>query len=130
MEHNPFSIRRLLTNVKYRKDHPDYHIADVKIIKHEVIKFKTTDLYINETINYIKDNIIKYYQNLKSVKIYINIFTKNNIIHRFIINVSSIITDLLKIKAEINFKRTIFIFIIYENKLVYSENLDFSHLQR
>jgi hypothetical protein len=59
-----------------------------------------------------------------------NIFDQNNIIHRFIITVSNIIKDLLKIKEDINYKITnkIFIFIMYEKKLVFCGNLDFSHL--
>ena len=125
MDKLSFSKKTVISKVNYDYD---YQINDVKIIKYQIEKFKNTDQYINIMINYIKDNIIKFLQNLKLVKIYMNICDQKNIIHRFIISVSNIIADLLNLKETLNFNKSIFIFIIYENKLVFSGNLDFSHL--
>ena len=83
---------------------------------------------MNIIVNYIKDNIIKDCKDLKSVKVYMNIYDKKNIIHRFILAVSNIIADMLKLKNKINLKKSIFIFIMYENKLLFSGNFDFSHI--
>jgi len=128
MDQKPFTKRYVSSKVIYTIDSKDYKIEHVYIIKHEIVKFKSSDLYINLMINHIKDNIIKNCKNLKLVKIFIDVFDKNNIIHRFMVNVSNIIKDLLKLKGELDFSKTIFIFIIDNNKLLFCGNLDFSHL--
>jgi len=128
MNNKSFSKIHIKSQVTYQIEPNDYKIVKVNIIKQETLTFKSTDLYINIIINNIKDNIIKYCKNLKLVKIYIDAFDKSNIIHRFIVNVSNIIKDFLKIKGEINYSKFIFIFIMEGNKLLFCRNLDFSHL--
>lgn len=142
MDHKQVSFRIVHSIVNYKLDQScnqvilpnkflndsSLDVSNVKIVEHKVVKFKTTELYINSIINYIKDNIIKYCNNLKSVTILINAFDQNNIFHKFIMTVSNIINDLLQIKEKINFKKNIFIIIIHENKLIFCGNLDFSYL--
>ena len=128
MEYKPFEKKIVIAKVKCFINKYDYQVSDVNIIKYQICKFSNTNKYINTEINYIKDNIIKNCKNLKLVKIYINIYDKNNIIHRFILSVSNIISDLLKIKENINVYKSIFIFIMYENKILFCGNLDFAHI--
>jgi hypothetical protein len=128
LDQKPFTKRYVSSKVTYIIDPEDYKIEHVNIIKYEKVKFKSTEIYINLMINYIKDNIIKNCKNLKLVKIFIDAFDNKNIIHRFMVNVSNIIKDFLKLKGELNFSKTIFIFVIDGNKLLFSGILDFSHL--
>jgi hypothetical protein len=128
IDQKPFTKRYVSSKVTYIIDPKDYKIEHVNIIKYEKVKFKSTEIYINLMINYIKDNIIKNCKNLKLVKIFIDAFDNKNIIHRFMVNVSNIIKDFLKLNGEFNFSKTIFIFIMDGNKLLFSGILDFSHL--
>lgn len=126
MEHNPVTVEITDALVKYT--HPDYNISDVKITNNKVIKFKSTEIYINYMINFIKDKIIKYCKDLRYVKIYINVFNKDNIIHRFFLTVYNIINDLQKKKQIINFKKNIIIVVIENKKLKFFGNIDFNYL--
>ena len=128
MDKKPFYKKYVSAKVLYEKDPIAYKVHNVTIMKYEKQKFKSNDLYINKMINYIKDNIIKNCTNLKTVNIYINVYDKSNIMHKFIVNVSNIIKDFLEIKGELNFSKSIFIFIMEENKLIFAGGLDFSHL--
>lgn len=127
MENKPFKTRIITTNVRYMIRNPDYIISDVVINKDKIYNYKNTEQYLNKIINYIKDNIIKHCKDLKSVKIYMNVYEQGNIIHRFIIAISKIIADLLKLKEDTH-NKSIIIYIIYDNKLIFLGDYDFSYL--
>lgn len=129
MTQTSLTTNMVFSKVECYKNENDYIVDNVEILAHSgQYHFKSTEKYINVIINYIKDNIIKYCDDLRKVKIYINIFDKNNIFHRLILNVSNIICDLLKIERQIDFKRTIFIFIHDKDKILFCANLDFSRV--
>ena len=126
MTQTSLTTNMVFSKVECNKNENDYIVDNVEILPHSgQYHFKSTEKYINVIINYIKDNIIKYCDDLRTVKIHMNIFDKNNIFHRLILNVSNIINDLLKIERNINFKRTIFIFIHDKNKILFCANLEF-----
>jgi hypothetical protein len=129
MTQTSFTTNMVFSQVECYKNENDYIVDNVEILPYSGhYYFKSTEKYINVIINYIKDNIIKYCDDLRKVKIYINLFDKNNIFHRLILNVSNIINDLLQIERQINFRRTIFIFIHDKDKILFCANLDFSRI--
>jgi hypothetical protein len=114
--------------VSYKKGNIDYEVLKLMDIKREIKYFKTTNSYINNFIDYMKCNVIKKLKNLNLVKIYLNIFDKNNILHRLIVNISNMLRDLLKYKEKFTFNKSVFVAITYENKLVFTGRLDFNDL--
>ena len=125
MENKHFSMRQITSGVDCMIDESDYKVTDVKIIKDQIYKYKDIHQYLHSIINNIKDNIIKHCKNLESVKIDMNIYDQENIIHRFILAVSNIIAELLRLK-EFVINKSIIISIKYENKIVFCGSYDFS----
>ena len=64
-----------------------FYIYKIDIKSNSIYKFKNENLHINNIIDYIKDNIIKNYPNLNNIKIKIELFNKNSLIHKFIIDI-------------------------------------------
>ena len=62
-------------------------IYNIDTRKHNIIKFKNENIYINHVMDHIKDKILKNYPSLKHIRIKIELFDQSNSIHCFIINV-------------------------------------------
>jgi hypothetical protein len=117
---NNILLDELSCNVNYKKGYIDYEVIKLNDIKKEIKYFKNTNTYFSYIIDYIKNNVIKHYPNLNLVKIQLNIFDKNNIIHRFIIKISNMIQDILNYKEKIFLCKSIIIYITYENKIIFA----------
>jgi hypothetical protein len=130
MDNLLFSVRKITSNINYRIDNSNYEIHNIEIIKDQILKYKNTEQYMHAIINYIKDNIIKSCTDLKLVKIVFNIYDQKNIIHQFILTISNIIADLLNLKTiiENDLNKSLIIYIIYDEELIFSGSYDFSHL--
>jgi hypothetical protein len=123
---NGFYSKIVKCNVYYNEGYIDYEVSKLVNIIEELKYFTNTNNYIRSFIDHIKHNIIRKLPNLNSVQIQLNIFDKDNILHRFIIVISNIIQDLLKYKKKINFSKSIIVSIEYENKLIFIGNIDFT----
>jgi len=55
-------------------------------------------------------------------------FDKNNIIHKIIIVIANMMTNLLKIKENLNIYKSIFVVIEYEGQTVFMGSLNFTGL--
>jgi hypothetical protein len=115
-------------NVHYTEKYNDYNVNKLSDIKYEEIYCNNCNIYIKSFIDYIKDNIIKKLENLNFVKIHLNIFDKNNILHRLIITVSNMAYDLLKIKKHISFNKSVFTYVTYNKKIVFIGNINFENV--
>jgi hypothetical protein len=60
--------------------------------------------------------------------IQLNIFDKNNILHRFIISISNMIQDLLKLKNKISINKSVFISIEYQKQIIFIGHINFTGL--
>jgi len=103
---------------------------DIKIynLEKEIIYCKNDVDYINGFIEHIKERVIKKCKNLRSVKIMLATFDKNNIIHKIIIVIANMMTNLLKIKENLNIYKSIFVVIEYEGQTVFMGSLNFTGL--
>jgi hypothetical protein len=111
--------------VNYSKSYDIYKFNEFNNIKKQKIYFKNFNLYIQYIIDYLKNNIIKDLQNLNLVEIYLEIYDKNNLLHKFIITIQKLLSDLLNLKNQICINKSIFIHIIYENKIKFAGILEF-----
>ena len=123
---NGFYGKNVSCNIYYKKEFFDYEVSKLENIKEEKRYFKNCDDYIRSFIEHIKDNIIKNLKNLNSFQIHLAIFDENNILHRFIVKISNMIQDLLQYKEKICFNKSVFVYIIYENNIVFTGNISFN----
>lgn len=103
---------------------------DIKIynLEQEIIYCKNDVDYIKGFIEHIKERVIKKCKNLTSVKIMLATFDKNNLIHKIIIVIANMMTNLLKIKEKVNMYKSIFVVIEYEGQTVFMGSLNFTGL--
>ena len=125
---NGFYGRNISCKVYYKEGFFDYEVSKLDNIKEEKLYFKNCDNYIRSFIEHIKNNVIKKLKNLNLVQIYLAIFDENNILHRFIVTISNMIQDLLKYKEKICFKKSVFVYVTYENNIVFTGNISFKGL--
>ena len=127
-----FYAQRASCNLRYNRNFFKNEINedDIKLdnLEKEIFYCKNDVEYMRRFIEHIKDKVIKKCKNLSSVKIMIAIFDKNNIIHRLMIVVATMMRNLLKIKEKINFYKTIVVIIQYEGEDVFMGNLNFTGL--
>jgi len=95
-----------------------YDIIQKKQKEQKIIKFKNENMYINYLIDYIKENILKKYSNLKNLKINIEIYDKNNNIHKFILNILNY--NQLKLYS---LNKIIIIYIKEHDKIIFIGNI-------
>lgn len=125
---NGFYAEHCGCRVKYFIKDNDYQVDKLIDLKKELIYCKNTNDYIAKFIEYIKDNVIKRCKNLEAVKIKLAIFDKNNILHKFIVTVSSMLINLLKSKQKIDFYKSIFVIVKYEKEIVFMGDINFKGL--
>lgn len=121
-----FYAKLVKCNVYYNESYFDYEVSKLVDIKEELKYFTDTNNYIRSFIEHLKNNVIKKLPNLNSVKIELNIFDRDNMLHRFIIVISNMIQDLLRLKEKICICKSIIVSIKYENKLIFIGNLNFT----
>ena len=125
-----FSANLINCNIHYKYGFFDYEVENIQNIQHQIIHFKNSDHYIKIFIDNIKHNVIKKYPNLSSICVYLNVFDKNNVLHRLIITVSNMIHDILKLKKMFYCtNKTVFVSVSYENKIVFIGSINFTGLK-
>jgi hypothetical protein len=107
----------------YLKD--DFEINGIEDIERNLSFCYGGEQYIKSFIDSLKDKVIKYLPQLNKVNFILAIFDKNNVMHRFIIATSEILRKMLGIERKINYYKSIFVIIEYDNKIVFTGNLNF-----
>jgi hypothetical protein len=79
-------------------------------------------------VEFIKENVIRKYKDLDKISIHVQMFDKNNIIHRFVINVINIMRDLMHIKDKIDFYKSICVSVYNNNHYVFTGQINFTGL--
>ena len=99
---------------------------DIKLynIEKEIIYCKNEVDYIRRFIDFIKERVIKKCKNLSSVKIMLATFDKNNMMHKFMIFISDMVTKLLQMKElqmkeKVNIYESIIVIIEYEGQTAF-----------
>jgi hypothetical protein len=125
-----FYAQRASCNFKYNKSFFKNEINEDDIIldnlKKEVFYCKNDIDYMRSFIEHIKDRVIKKCKNLSSVKIILATFDRNNIIHKFMIIITNMMRNLLKLKEKINYYKSIIVIIEYEGEMVFMGDLNFT----
>jgi hypothetical protein len=123
---NRICAQTVSANVHYKTGFLDYEVEKLVDIKSERRYFKNSDNYIRGFIEHMKTHIIKKLPNLSLVQIYLAILDESNILIRFMIKISTMMQDILKVNRKLTFKQSIFVYITYENNLVFSGIIDFA----
>jgi len=106
----------------------DFEIFDLTEIEREKYYCYGTDQYIKNFIGVMKERVIRYLPCLKKVDIRLGILDKNNMWHRFIIATVEMLNHILKIERKMNYYKSMFVVIHYENNIVFTGNLNFEGL--
>ena len=106
-------------NIKYILINKTFFINNIDALQHNIIKCKNDNVYIHYIMNYIKDNIFKNYNNLKNIKIKIEIFNKDNYIHQFALAINNKLCNMF----YNDYNRMILIFIYEYDKLIFIGNI-------
>lgn len=106
----------------------DFEIDDVTDIERERDCCYGTDQYIRNFIGVIKDKVIRHLPCLHKVEMKLGILDKDNMWHRFIISTIEMLHKMLNITRKINYYKSIFVIIRYENNIVFTGNLNFEGL--
>jgi len=118
--------QQISAQVNYKIGFFDYEVEKLVDIKSELYYYKNSDNYIRGFIEHMKTHIIKKLPNLSLVKIYLVILDESNILIRFMITISNMLQDILKVNRKLTFKQSVFVYITYENKLVFNGIIDFT----
>lgn len=125
---NGFYAEHISANVQYNKGLIDYDVSKLDNIKLEKIYCKNSNAYILGFIEHMKTHIIKKLPKLNAVNIYLVTLDKGDILIRFMITITNMMHDILKIKRKLTFNKSIFVYITYENKIVFTGVIDFRGL--
>jgi hypothetical protein len=110
-----FYVKRASCNFQYNRSFFKNEINEddftLDNLEKEIIYCKNDVDYIKSFIEHIKEKVIKKCKNLKSVKIMLATFDKNNLIHKIIIIIVNMMKDLLKIKEKVNIYKSIIVVI-------------------
>jgi hypothetical protein len=106
----------------------DFEIFDLTEIEREKHYFYRTDQYIKNFIGVMKERVIRRLPCLHKVNIQLGILYKNNIWHRFIIATTEMLFKMLNIKRKLNYYKSLFVIIYYENEIVFTGYLNFEGL--
>ncbi len=106
----------------------DFEIDDLTEIEREQHYCYGTDKYIKNFIEVMKDRVIRHLPCLNNVEIKLGILDKDNMWHRFIISTIDMVDKMLNRKRKLNYYKSIFVIIRYENNVVFTGNLNFEGL--
>ena len=130
---NGFYAQKASCNFQYNRSFFKNEIneSDIKLdnLEKEIFYCKNDVEYMRSFIEHIKERVIKKCKNLNSVKIMLATFDKNNLIHKIMIVVTTMMKNLLKIKEKINYYKSIIVLIEYEGQLVFMGGLNFTGLE-
>jgi len=118
--------QQISAQVNYKIGFFDYEVEKLVDIKSELYYYKNSDNYIRGFIEHMKTHIIKKLPNLNLVQIYLAILDESNILIRFMVKITTMMQDILKVNQKLTFKQSVFVYITYENKLVFSGIIDFA----
>ena len=110
-------------DVYYRKIFYNYYLSKLDNIRQEKIYIKNDIDYINKYIEILKDRVIRKLPNVNLVKVELEIYDENNVLHKFIYTIQ----DLLEIK-KISTNKLIVVCIKYNNEIVFFSLVDFTNL--
>jgi hypothetical protein len=127
-----FYAKRVNCNFKYKQSFFQNEIneGDIQLynLEKEIIYCKNDIDYIKCFIENIKEKVIKKCKNLNSVKIILAVFDKNNIFHKIMVVITTMIWNILKIKDKINLYKSIIVIIEYEGHPIFIGDLNFTGL--
>ena len=127
-----FYAKRASCNVRYNRSFFKNEINENYIqlfdLEKEIFYCKNEVYYIKSFIDHIKEKVIKKCKNLSSVKIILATFDKNNILHKIIIAIATMMKNFLQIKEKINYYKSIMVIIEYEGQEVFMGGLNFNPL--
>jgi hypothetical protein len=123
---NRICAENITANVNYKIGFFDYEVEKLVDIKSELRYYKDSTNYIRGFIEHMKTHIIKKLPNLNAVKIYLAILDESNILIRFMVKITTMMQDILKVNRKLTFKQSVFVYITYENNLVFSGIIDFA----
>jgi hypothetical protein len=106
----------------------DVEIGDIIDIEREKHYCYGIDQYIKNFIGLMKDRVIRYLPCLHKVEFNLAILDKNNMWHRFMIATVDMLRRILKIERKIDYYKSIFVVIRYENNVVFTGILNFQGL--
>lgn len=125
-----FYAQKVSCNFKYNKSFfkNEFNEDDITVdnLEKEIFYCKNDIDYMRSFIEHIKDRVIKKCKNLSSVKIILATFDRNNIIHKFMIIITNMMRNLLKLKEKINYYKSIIVIIEYEGEMVFMGDLNFT----
>ena len=107
----------------------DFEIDDLTEIEREQHYCFGTDQYIRNFIGVMKDRVIRHLPCLHKVDIKLGILDKDNMWHRFIITTVEMLSKILGVKRKLNYYKSIFVIIHYENNVVFTGNLNFEGIE-
>jgi len=116
--------------VKYSYNYfaDDINIGNISDIEREICECIGTDQYIQGFIRAMKDRVIRQLPNLSEMRILLAVFDKDNLWHRFMISTVQMLFSILNINRKINFYKSIFVVIKYENTVVFTGSLNFENI--
>ena len=127
-----FYARRASCNFRYNPSfftsEIDKNAIEISNPEKEMIYCKNETDYIRRFIEHIKEQVIKKCKNLDSVQIILATFDKDNIIHKLMVAITTLVRNLLKIREKVNLYKSIVVFIEYEGQPVFMGNLNFTGL--
>lgn len=107
-----------------------FKIKSIEVLKRELVYCKNEEAYIKSFIEFIKENIIRQFNNLNKIQIKLSILDKNNIFHNIIIKVYHMMNEILNLKIKnINFYKSIFVIIYYEGKQIFLGSINFEGIK-
>ena len=107
---NRMCAQTITANVHYKTGFLDYDVDKLVDIKSELRYFKNSDNYIRGFIEHMKTHIIKKLPNLNLVQIYLAILDESNILIRFMVKITTMMQDILKVNKKLTFKQSVFVY--------------------
>lgn len=123
-----FEVLTTKCKVYFNKGFLDYDVVKLVDVRKEVRYVSSDDNYIKLFIDDLKNMVIRKLPCLNLVSIQLSVLDNNKILHRFIITISNMVNDLLKLKQKIDLNKTIIVCVEYDNQIVFLGGLNFTGL--
>jgi hypothetical protein len=116
--------KQITFDVKYKSKN------DIKIenINKNKLYFNNLKKFIDHIVEFIKMNVIKKFPKLNLIDIFISIHDHNNILHQIFVSINNLLLTLINYHEKINYNKIIYIYVKYDNKIVWFSNIDFTLL--
>ena len=128
MKQNKLQIKKITMEpvITCRAYHTNYHLHYIDQVETTLITVRNSEHRIHFFVNYIKDNVLKKYPDMKKITVTMKAFDKENRIHQFALSVTNMLNDLYK--YNICLDKSIFLYIMQQGilpKLVFVGTLGF-----